>query len=92
MYVSANEKAVSLNLHRYNAAAAALGAEQQKQQLKTAQTVKPKTPPGAVGPRFIWRKTIVTVQKENEAKEAQKAREARELLKKVTGFGGRTLA
>ena len=60
------------------AAAASLEVEQAKSSSPNA-TTKPKS-----NARYLWKKTIATVQKENEAKAR---RQARESMTRVTAFG-----
>ena len=64
--------------------AAALEEEMAKKQTPKA----PSKSSSSIKPRFMWRKTIVLVQRENAAREARRERESKKAIK---GFGGVTL-
>ena len=66
------------------AAAAALEMDQ----AKSFDSSPKATPKPQANPRFLWKKTIATVQKEIEAKAR---RQARESMTRIKGFGGGTL-
>lgn len=66
------------------AAAAAHAAETANKQKKKSAASKSSSS----GPRQMWRKTFVMVQREKEARES---RQARESMTRVKGFGGISL-
>lgn len=70
--------------------AEAAAAEAAAAKAETANAQKKKTSPksSSSGPRQTWRKTVVMVMREKEAKETRRARES---MTRVVGFGGNTL-
>ena len=66
--------------------AAALEEQMAKKQTPKKAAKAPKSP--SAEPRFMWRKTILLVQRENAAREARRERESKKAIK---GFGSGTL-